>query len=136
MPLYEHVFLARPDVTVQQVDAMVEQFKTVITTAGGSVPKTEYWGLKTLAYRMRKNRKAHFTMLNLDAAPAAIAEMERLMRINEDILRFMTLRIEQVEEGPSAMMRRRDDGDRRRDDGERRPRRDDGEGAPEAMEGN
>jgi small subunit ribosomal protein S6 len=136
MPLYEHVFLARPDVTVQQVDAMVEQFKTVITTAGGSVPKTEYWGLKTLAYRMRKNRKAHFTMLNLDAAPAAIAEMERLMRINEDILRFMTLRIEQVEEGPSAMMRRRDDGDRRRDDGERRPRRDEGDGAPDAMEGN
>jgi small subunit ribosomal protein S6 len=130
MSLYEHVFLARQDVTSQQVDTLVDQFKDIIASNGGSVGKTEYWGVKTLAYRIKKNRKAHFTLMNIDAPPAAVAEMERQMRINEDVLRFLTLRVDAHEEEPSAMMQRRDrddrpgrdgrDGGRDRDD---RPRR-------------
>ena len=115
MPLYEHVFLARQDVTPQQVEAMVDQYKGVIEQNGGSIQKTEMWGVKSLAYRIKKNRKAHFTMFNLDAPPAALAEMERQMRINEDILRFMTLRVESHEGEPSVQMRKGDD----RCDGER-----------------
>ena len=146
MPLYEHVFLARQDVSAQQVDGLVEQFKGVIEAGGGSVAKTEYWGLKSLAYRVNKNRKAHYTLLNIDAPAPAVAEMERQMRINEDVLRFMTVRVETHEEGPSAMVARRDRDDREgggrfgdregggrfgdRDRGERRPRREDGEGRP------
>ncbi|HVV92356.1 MAG TPA: 30S ribosomal protein S6 [Hyphomicrobiales bacterium] len=140
MPLYEHVFMARQDVTAQQVEAMLEQYKEVLTAGGGSVAKTEYWGVKSLAYRIKKNRKAHFTLMNITAPPAAVAEMERQMRINEDILRFLTLKVSAHEEEPSAMMQRRDRderdrgerGDRDRGDrGERRdrddrpPRRDD-----------
>lgn len=132
MALYEHVFLARQDVSAQQAEALTEQFKKVLTGLGGKVEKTEYWGVKSLAYRIKKNRKAHFTLLNIDAPHAAVAEMERQMGLNEDILRFMTLRVEALEDGPSAMMRKReDDGDRgerrgpRPDRGERRPRRDD-----------
>ena len=128
MPLYEHVFLARQDVTSQQVEEMLDQYKGVITANGGTVAKTEYWGVKSLAYRIKKNRKAHFTLVNIDAPPAALAEMERQMRISEDVLRFMTIRVDTLEEEPSAMMQRRDRDDR--DRGERgdrgdRPRRDD-----------
>jgi len=112
MSLYEHVFMARQDVTSQQVDAMVDQYKEVIASNGGSVGKTEYWGIKTLAFRIRKNRKAHFTLMNIDAPPAAVAEMERQMRINEDVLRFITIRVSALEEEPSAMMQRRDRDDR------------------------
>ncbi|MDH7795727.1 MULTISPECIES: 30S ribosomal protein S6 [unclassified Beijerinckia] len=119
MALYEHIFLARQDVTAQQVEGFTEAFKTIITTAGGTVGKVEYWGVKSLTYRIKKNRKAHFTLLNLDAPPAAITEMERQMAINEDILRFMTIRVEELEEGPSAMMRKREDSDRD-DRGDRR----------------
>jgi small subunit ribosomal protein S6 len=108
MPLYEHVFLTRQDATNAQVDALTEQFKSVIATGGGTVGKTEYWGVKSLTFRIKKNRKAHYTMLNIDAPPAAIAEMERQMSINEDVIRFMTVRVEALEEGPSAMMRRRE----------------------------
>ena len=108
MPLYEHVFLARQDISPQQVDTLVEQFKGVVEANGGSVAKTELWGMKTLAFRIKKNRKAHFTMFNIEAPHAAVAEMERQMRINEDILRFMTLKVEEFEEGPSAMMQKRD----------------------------
>ena len=138
MALYEHIFMARQDVTSQQVEQMVEQYKAVLEEAGGKVEKTEMWGVKSLAYRIRKNRKAHFTLLNLDAPPAAVAEMERQMRINEDILRFMTIRVEEHEEGPSAMMRKREDserdgergGERRGPRGDRPPRRQEGfEGA-------
>lgn len=133
MALYEHIFIARQDISAQQVEALTEQFKKVLTGLGGKVEKTEYWGVKSLAYRIKKNRKAHFSLLNIDAPHAAVAEMERQMGLNEDILRFMTLRVETLEEGPSAMMRKREDdgerGDRRgpRPDrgGERRPRRDD-----------
>jgi small subunit ribosomal protein S6 len=120
MALYEHVYLARQDVTPQQVEAFTEQFKNIITAGGGSVAKVEYWGVKSLTYRIKKNRKAHFTLLNLDAPPAAITEMERQMGINEDILRFMTIKVEELEEGPSAMMRKRDDSDRDDRGGERR----------------
>lgn len=124
MALYEHVYLARQDVTAQQVEALTEQFKSVIAANGGTVSKVEYWGVKSLAYRVKKNRKAHFSLLNIDAPAAALAEMERQMSINEDILRFMTLRVEELEEGPSAMMRKREDGDRdgegRGDRGDRR----------------
>ena len=120
MALYEHIYLARQDVTAQQVEAMTEQFKSVIEAGGGKIGKVEYWGVKTLAYRIKKNRKAHFTLINIDAPAAAIAEMERQMSINEDILRIMTIRVEEHEEGPSAMMRKREDSDRDGERGERR----------------
>src|SRR5947209_3654301 len=119
MPLYEHVYLARQDISTQQLDALTDQFKSVITSNGGSVAKSEYWGVKSLAYRIKKNRKAHFSLLNIDAPPAAITEVERQMGINEDVLRFMTIRVDEHEEGPSAMMRKRDDDDRG-DRGDRR----------------
>ena len=122
MALYEHIYLARQDVTAQQVETMTEQFKTVIEQNGGQITKIEYWGVKSLAYRINKNRKAHFSLLNIDAPPAAVAELERLQGISEDVLRNMTIRVEEHEEGPSAMMRKRDEGDRedRGDRGDRR----------------
>ena len=126
MPLYEHVFLARQDVTSQQVEAMVEQYKGVIEAGGGTVEKTEMWGVKSLAYRLNKNRKAHFTMLGLNAPPAAVAEMERQMRISEDVLRFLTLKVEAIDEAPSMMMQKRDRDERK--DRERRRRDEEGYG--------
>jgi small subunit ribosomal protein S6 len=123
MALYEHVFLARQDVTSQQVESMVDTYKGVIESNGGKVEKTEMWGVKSLAYRIKKNRKAHFTLLNIDAPPAALAEMERQMRISEDILRFLTIRVEALEAEPSAMMQKRDRDERK--DRERGRRRDD-----------
>ena len=152
MPLYEHVYLARLDVSAQQVEELTAQFKRVIEQMGGTVAKIEPWGVKSLSYRLRKNRKAHFTLMNLDAPPTAINEIERLERLNEDVLRYITIRVDEHEEGPSAMMRKverdrdRDDrrdrgfgdrgdrGDRFRDrDRERRPR-DDAEAAPATPE--
>jgi small subunit ribosomal protein S6 len=130
MPLYEHVFLARQDVTPQQVETMVDQYRGVIEGNGGKVDKTEMWGVKSLAYRIKKNRKAHFTMFNLDAPPAAVAEMERQMRINEDILRFITIRVDALETEPSVMMQKRDRDERK--DRERRER--DGGGVFESEE--
>jgi small subunit ribosomal protein S6 len=120
MPLYEHVFMARQDVTSQQVETMIDQYKGVVQQNGGKVEKTEMWGVKSLAYRIKKNRKAHFTLFNLDAPPAAVAEMERQMRINEDILRFMTIRVDALETEPSVMMQKRDRDERK--DRERRER--------------
>lgn len=124
MALYEHVYLARQDISAAQVEALTEQFKGILTSLGGSVAKVEYWGVKSLAYRISKNRKAHFSLLNIDAPAAAVAEMERQMRINEDVIRFITLRVEEHEEGQSAMMRKRDDDDRGDRGGDRgdRPR--------------
>ena len=122
MALYEHVFLARQDVTAQQVDALTEQLKAIIQAGGGSVPKVEYWGVKSLAYRVKKNRRAHFTLMNIDSPAAAVVEMERQMRINEDVIRLLTVRMEKLEEGQSAMLRKRDDADRD-DRGERGERR-------------
>lgn len=114
MALYEHVFLARQDISAQQVEQLVDQFKAIISDGGGSVGKIENWGLRTLAYRVNKNRKAHYTLMNIDAPHAAVAEMERQMRLNEDVLRFLTLRVEEHEEEQSAMMQKRDRDDRRR----------------------
>jgi small subunit ribosomal protein S6 len=131
MPLYEHIFMARQDVTSQQVEAMVDQYKGVIEQNGGKVEKTEMWGVKSLAYRIKKNRKAHFTMFNLDAPPAALAEMERQMRISEDILRFITVRVDELETEPSVMMQKRDRDERK--DRERRER-DGGFGGNESEE--
>ncbi|HEX4890185.1 MAG TPA: 30S ribosomal protein S6 [Alphaproteobacteria bacterium] len=109
MTTYEHVFIARQDVSPQQVDALLETFKSVITEGGGNVGKTEYWGLRNMAYRIRKNRKGHYVLMNIDAPHAAVAEMERQMGIHEDILRFMTLRTEALDDKPSAMMQSRED---------------------------
>jgi len=117
MPLYEHVYLARQDASAQQVEELTTQLKGVIEGLGGTVAKTESWGVKTLSYRLRKNRKAHFTLMNIDAPPAAINEIERLERLNEDVLRYLTIRVEELEAGPSAMMRR---AERDRDREERR----------------
>jgi len=140
MAFYESVFIARQDVSAQQVEALTESFAQIVAAQGGKVGKREYWGLRNLAYRVKKNRKGHYTLMNLDAPPAAILEMERNMRINEDVIRFLTIRVEALEEGPSAMMQARsarDDRDRERGDfggggGFRdrgdRPRRDFGDG--------
>jgi small subunit ribosomal protein S6 len=114
MGLYEHTFLVRQDATQAQVDALVEQFKGVLTAGGAKVEKVENWGVKSLTFRVKKNRKAYFTFMNISGPHSAIAEMERQMSINEDVIRHMTIAVEQLEEGPSAMMRRRDD--RRRDE--------------------
>lgn len=132
MPLYEHVFLARQDVSAQQVEALTEQFKSVIESNGGSVGKVEYWGVRPLSFRIRKNRKAHYSLMNIDAPPPAVAEMERQMRISDDILRFMTIRVEEHDDEQSAILARRDDrrggrGDRDRGD---RPFRGDGDRGP------
>ena len=121
MPLYEHVYLARQDASAQQIDELTAQLKGVIEGLGGSVKKTEYWGVKSLSYRLRKNRKAHFTLMDIDAPPPAINEIERLERLNEDVVRYLTIRVDAHEEGPSAMMRRadRDRDDRRGERGDR-----------------
>jgi len=136
MALYEHIFLARQDVSPTQVEELTTALTEVLTNGGGKVTKNEYWGLKSLSYRIKKNRKAHYTLLNIDAPHTAVAEMERQMGINEDILRFMTIRVDELEEGPSAMMQKRDRDDERGDRpggprgdrggfdrGDRRPRR-------------
>ncbi len=128
MAPYEHIYLARQDISAQQVDALTARFKAIIESFGGKVEKLEYWGAKSLAYRIKKNRKAHFSLLNIDAPPAALAEMERQMGINEDVIRFMTVRVEALEQGPSAMMRKRDDDDR--GDRGRGPRGERGDRAP------
>lgn len=104
MPFYENVFIARQDVTAQQVDALADLFTGIVTAQGGSVTKKEYWGLKGLTYRINKNRKGHYVLLNIDAPAGAIAEVERNMRINEDVLRYLTVRVEELEAGPSAML--------------------------------
>ena len=113
MPLYEHVFLARQDASTQQVEELTTQMTGIVEQAGGKVTKTENWGVRSLTYRMNKNRKAHFVLLNIDAPAAAIAEIERQERISEDVIRYLSVRVEEHEEGPSAMMRK---ADRERDD--------------------
>ena len=143
MPLYEHVYLARQDLSAQQVEELTTQLSAVVGQMGGKVTKNEYWGLKSLNYRIRKNRKAHMTLLNVDAPPAALNEIERQERLHEDVLRYLTIRVDALEDGPSAMMRKSDrDRDERggRDDrggrGERR-RRDEGDDidGPDAIAG-
>ena len=133
MPLYEHVFLARQDISTQQVEGLVQEFRTIIEGQGGTIGKTEYWGLKGLTFRIKKNRKAHFSLLNIDAPPAAVAELERQMRLSTDVIRFLTVRVDEHEADASPMMRRADRDERegrsergdRFDRGDRRgPRRD------------
>jgi small subunit ribosomal protein S6 len=106
MPLYEHVFLARQDASPQQVEELTTQIKGVVEQLGGKVTKTESWGIRSLTYRMNKNRKAHFTLLNIDGPTAIVAEIERQERIHEDVIRYLTVRVDELEEGPSAMMRK------------------------------
>jgi small subunit ribosomal protein S6 len=137
MPLYEHVYLARQDLSPQQVEELTTQFKGVIEQNGGKIAKEEYWGVKSLSYRIKKNRKAHMTFFNIEAPPAAINEIERQERLNEDVLRYLTIRVEAHEEGPSAMMRKADrDREERGERGDRgdRPRRRDDEGVDAVVE--
>ncbi len=115
MPQYEHVFLARQEVSPQQVEALIKEFGQVIAEGGGTIGKTEYWGLKSLAYKIKKSRKAHYALMNIDAPADAVTEMERRMGLSTDILRFLTLRVDQHETEPSVQMRKSDD----RRDGER-----------------
>ncbi|MET3589446.1 small subunit ribosomal protein S6 [Bartonella silvatica] len=121
MALYEHVFLARQDIAPQQVDELLNLYKGVIEAHGGKVGRIENWGLRPLAYRIRKNRKAYYVLVNIDAPAIAIAEVERQMRINEDILRYMTIRVEKHEKEKSAMLSRLDRNSRL-DQGEEVPR--------------
>jgi small subunit ribosomal protein S6 len=132
MPLYESVYIARQDISSTQAEALTDTFAEFITEAGGAVSKKEYWGLRNLTYRIKKNRKGHYTLLNIDASPAAIFERERNMRLSEDVLRFMTIRVEELEDGPSAILKSREErsprggprGGRRDDERPRRPRPD------------
>lgn len=137
MPLYETVFIARQDVSAKQVEDYTKAFSKIINDNGGSVKKTESWGLRTLAYRINKNRKGHYILIHSDAPPAAITEMERNIRLNEDVLRHMTVRIEKLPEGPSAILRQSDDDREERghdrfgsDRPDRGPRQYDSERAP------
>jgi len=114
MPYYEHVFLLRQDLAPAQVDAVIENHKKIIEENGGKVGKVEYWGLRTLAYKIRKNRKAHYVLMNIDAPAAAVQELERLERISDDVIRFMTIRVDELEEGPSVMMRAKEERGRGR----------------------
>ena len=116
MPYYENVFIARQDVSAAQVDGLADQFAGIIEQNGGKITKREYWGLKSLAYTIRKNRKGHYVLFNIDAPPAAVGEMERGMRLNEDVLRHLTVRLDEFDSEPSVMMRnkgQRDDRGRR-----------------------
>jgi small subunit ribosomal protein S6 len=104
MRLYESVFIARQDISTSQVETMADEFAEIITSDGGSIKKREYWGLRALAYRIKKNRKGHYVMFNIETGPEALREYERIMGLNEDVLRFLNIRIEEVEDGPSIMM--------------------------------
>lgn len=117
MPLYEHVFISRQDLSNTQAEALIEEFSNVLSENGGSVVEQEYWGVKTMAYKVNKNRKGHYAFLKTDAPSAAIQEMERLMRLHEDVMRVLTIKVDGHEEGPSVQMQKRDDR------GERRERR-------------
>jgi small subunit ribosomal protein S6 len=108
MPLYEHVFLARQDLSQAQVDALAATATEIVESNNGKVTKTETWGLRSLAYKIQKNRKAHFVMLNIEAPGDVIAELERQTQINEDVIRYMTIRVDEHEAGPSVMMRKND----------------------------
>jgi small subunit ribosomal protein S6 len=108
MPFYEHIIISRPDISPQQVDVMVEDVQRLVEEKGGKVSKVEYWGLRNLAYRVNKNRKGHYSLLNLDAPAEAVHELERRQRINEDVMRYLTVRVEALEEGPSPILARRE----------------------------
>jgi len=126
MPFYESVFIARQDIATPQVDSLTDNIEKILSDQGGSVSKREYWGLRTLAHKIKKNRKGHYVLLNIDAPAPAIQEMERQMRINEDVLRYLTVRLDELEEGPSIIMRSRSSDDRPR----RGPRDEGGDSEP------
>lgn len=113
MPLYENVFIARPDISAAQVETLTENMSNIIKENGGNVTKSEYWGLKNLAYRIKKSRKGHYSLLNIDAPAGAVSELERNMRISEDVIRYLTVRVEELEEGPSIAMQSRGGRDER-----------------------
>lgn len=144
MSFYESIFIVRQDVPAAQVETLTASFAEIVKAQGGTVAKTEQWGLRTLAFRINKNRKGHYVLFNLDASPAAITELERNLRINEDILRFLTIRVEELEAGPSAMLRKEERSDRPFGDRERSDRgggdrggdrADSGRRAPRSFEG-
>ena len=116
MSLYETLVLARQDISTTQVEALIEALTGLITENGGSVANTEYWGLRNLAYRIKKNRKGHYVLFHIDAPSAAVAEMERTMRLNDDVLRYMSLKVDEFPDGPSVQMKARSNRDRDRDD--------------------
>jgi len=130
MPFYEHVFIARQDVSAQQVEGLTEAFSAIITEHGGKVAKTEYWGLRNLTYRVKKNRKGHYSLLAIDAPPAAVKEMERQLSINEDVLRTLTVRVEELDLELSPILARRDRERAERGDREDRAPRNDYEDIP------
>lgn len=123
MPFYEHVFISRQDLSNAQAESLVEHFGTVLADNGGSVVESEYWGLKTMAYKINKNRKGHYAFLKTDAPAPAVQEMERLMRLHDDVMRVMTIKVDLHAEGPSVQMQKREERGDRGDRGDRRERR-------------
>jgi small subunit ribosomal protein S6 len=115
MPLYEHVFIARQDLSNTQAEALIEHFSTVLSDNNGKVVMSEYWGVKTMAYKINKNRKGHYAFLRSDAPAPAVQEMERLMRLHEDVMRILTIKVDAHEEGPSVQMQKRDERPERRE---------------------
>jgi len=113
MPLYEHTFIARQDISPQQVEDLAREFSSIIENNGGKIARAEYWGLRNLAYRVKNNRKGHYVLLNIDAPSDAVKEMERNIRLNDDVIRNMTVRVEEIEDGASAVMRSRSSNDAR-----------------------
>lgn len=113
MALYEHIFIARPDISPAQAESLVEEVKTLIEEKGGKTSKTEYWGLRNLAYRIAKNRKGHYGLIDLEADADVINELDRLQRLSEDVIRHMTVRVEEHSEEPSAILTKKDDRRRR-----------------------
>ena len=115
MPLYEHVMIARQDLSNTQAEGLVEHFGAILSDNGGNVVESEYWGIKTMAYKINKNRKGHYAYLKTNAPAPAVREMERLMRLHDDVMRVLTIKVDEHEEGPSIQMRKSDDRDSRRD---------------------
>jgi small subunit ribosomal protein S6 len=124
MPLYEHVFIARQDLSNTQAEALIEHFSTVLSDNGGTVVANEYWGVKTMAFRINKNRKGHYAFLRTDAPAPAVQEMERMMRLHDDVMRVMSIKVDKHEDGPSVQMQKRDERDRGDRDGAPRMDRD------------
>jgi small subunit ribosomal protein S6 len=123
MPLYEHVFIARQDLSNAQAESLIEHFGTVLSDNGGKVVESEYWGVKTMAYKINKNRKGHYAFLKTDASAQAVQEMERLMRLHDDVMRVLTIKVDGHEDGPSVQMQKREERGDRGDRGDRRERR-------------
>ena len=114
MPLYEHVMIARQDLSNTQAEGLIEHFGTVLSDNGGTVVDTEYWGVKTMAYKINKNRKGHYAFLRTDAPATAVQEMERLMRLHDDVMRVLTIKVDEHDEGPSVQMQKREERGERR----------------------